>query len=184
MGEAKLPAYSKLIIGLIYHKDSIKDKAQDALKNKFGGIDFVSKPLDFDYTDYYYLELGKPLKRLFISFKRLLREDALPEIKIWTNKLERRFSLSGGAARLINIDPGFLSLGKLILATTKDQQHRIYLGKGIFAEVTLFFRDKTFRPWDWTYLDYKAKDYIDIFNSIRLNYLQQLRASGRAIPKA
>ena len=173
MGQAKTPEPSKLIVGLIFRDGLIKDKVLIALKRKFGRIDYTSAVLNFNYTDYYYPEFGQPLSRLFIAFRNLLSEDILPEIKTYTNRIEKRFTAQG--LRQVNIDPGFLSLGKLILATTKDQQHRIYLRKGIFAEVTLLFRDRTFKPWEWTYPDYRTKEYIDIFNSIRLIYLQQVK---------
>jgi hypothetical protein len=186
VGKTKIPPPAKLIIGLIYkpegngaasasrsHKQhSVKDKALDILKRRFGAIDLLSRELDFDYTDYYYPELGKPLKRVFASFRRLLSEDKLADIKLYTNKLEKRFSRK--QRRQIDIDPGFLSLGKIILATTKNYSHRVYLGKGIFAEVTLFYKGATFKPWPWAYPDYQSKEYIAIFNSIRKRYQQQV----------
>lgn len=165
MAKITSPLPVKLIIGLIYRRPSLKDRALDSLKKHFGEIDFSSQPLDFDCTEYYYSELGRPLRRIFVSFRKLLPEDSLADIKRYTNTLERRFSLRG--KRRINIDPGFLSSGKVVLATTKDHCHRVYLGKGIFAEVTLFYRRGTFRPWPWTYPDYQSKEYIDIFNTIR-----------------
>jgi len=165
VGKTKPPPAAKLIIGLIYKQNAVKDKVLDILKRRFGEIDFLSRELDFDYTDYYYPELGRPLKRIFLSFKQLLSEDKLSEIKLYTNKLEERSSRK--QKRQINIDPGFLSSGKLILATTKDYSHRVYLGKGIFAEATLFYKDAAFRPWPWTYPDYQSKEYADIFNIIR-----------------
>ena len=163
----------KLIIGLIYRKNTVKDKVLGWLKKKFGEIDFVSNALVFNHTDYYYTEFGRPLRRMFVSFKNLKREDALSAIKLYTNNLESKFCLKG--KRQINIDPGFLNLGKLILATTKDYKHRIYIGKGIFAEVTLFFRKKSFRHWEWTYPDYRTKEYLDIFNRIRQIYAGQIK---------
>lgn len=165
MGKTKPPPLAKLIIGLIYRNSAVKDKVLDILKRRFGEIDFLSQELNFDYTDYYYPELGKPLKRVFASFKRLLSEDELSDIKVYTIKLEKR--LSRKDKRQINIDPGFLSLGKLILATTKNYSHRVYLGKGIFAEAALFYKDATFRPWPWAYPDYQSKEYIAIFNTMR-----------------
>ena len=172
MGQANIPPAAKIIIGLIYHNSAIKVQALASLERRLGKIDFYSQEMDFNYTDYYEQELGKPLKRIFVSFKLLRQESLLSGIKLYTNELEKHFSLQ--EKRQINIDPGFLNSGKLILATTKVQKHRIYLGKGIFAEVTLFYGRGTFKPWPWTYLDYRTKEYIDIFNSIRQIYLQQM----------
>lgn len=155
----------KLITGLI-GKESLFDKVKTKLSRKFGKIDFESKILDFTCTDYYNREMGSDLKRQFLSFKRLISPDMIPDIKNYTNALESNF-FSSNKKRSVNIDPGYLSLSKLVLATTKDHQHRIYLGKGIYAEVTLRYRDKTFRAWEWTYPDYRMKEYISIFNHLR-----------------
>lgn len=175
MGQISLSRPSKLIIGFIYRDILIKNEAVSLLKKRFDTIDFQSSELDFNYTNYYFPELGAPLKRAFISFAQLKPEDKLAEIKLHTNKLEKRFLLKG--KRRINIDPGFLSLGKLILATTKDQCHRVYLDKGVFAEVTLFYKQKTFNPWPWTYPDYQSQEYLKIFNSIRAIYQKQIKTN-------
>lgn len=143
------------------------------LQKKFGRIDYYSLILNFDYTGYYYKEMGRPLKRAFISFQELTGEDKLADIKLYTNRLEKHFSVKG--KRSINIDPGMLNLAKLILATTKDYSHRIYLNKGIFAEVTLCYRSGSFRPWPWTYPDYRSEQCIAIFNSIRNIYISQAK---------
>mgnify|MGYP001600272154 CR=1 FL=1 len=183
MGQIKCFALrpSKLIIGFIYRDSLIKDDTVSILKKRFGKIDFQSPELDFNYTDYYFPELGAPLKRAFISFQELLGEEKLADIKTYTNSIEKKLAAKDGSTALtterkrrINIDPGFLSLGKLILATTKDQCHRVYLNKGIFAEVTLFYKQKTFNPWPWTYPDYQSREYLKIFNSIREIYQKQI----------
>lgn len=173
MGKINIPPAAKLIIGLIYRNSAVKDKILDILKKRFGEVDFLSHELDFNYTDYYYPELGKPLKRLLVSFKQLASEDKLSDIKLYTNKIEERFSRK--QKRQINIDPGFLSLGKIILATTKNYSHRVYLGKGIFAEATLFYKGAAFKPWPWAYPDYQSKEYISVFNAIRKLYQEQVR---------
>lgn len=181
MGQLSIPQPSKLIIGLIYHSSIIKDKALVSLKKKFGAIDFLSPEIDFNYTDYYYAELGRPLRRFFMSFEKLVQEDALAKVKLYTNTLEERYSQRG--KRHINIDPGLLNLGKLIMATTKDYNHRIYIGKGIYAEVTLYFRNNSFIPWQWTYPDYQSREYSAIFNTIRSLYAKQLKCIQGISPR-
>ncbi len=116
--------------------------------------------------------MGPGLQRQFISFKKPISPLELVRIKLWCNAVEQRRFSSGGK-RCVNIDPGYLTLSKLVLATTKDHQHRLYLGKGIFAEVTLRFRDKTFMKWEWTYPDYCTPEYIAIFNHIRNTLLKK-----------
>lgn len=162
----------KLVLGMISQSRDFFLKAEKILEKKYGKIDFQSMVLAFKYTDYYQKEMGVDLLRKFISFKKLINPENLAEIKIFTNRLEDKFSVS--SKRKINLDPGYITLGKLVLATTKNQQHRIYLKGGIFAEVTLRYKDKTYQSWEWTYFDYKSSEYIDIFDNIRKIYKAQL----------
>lgn len=173
MGEIKKRQPVKLIVGFIFKKESSLDKAENILKKIFGKIDFKSSILAFTHTDYYQAEFGKSLKRKFISFEKLIPASSLAKIKVFTNGLEKKLAVD--SHRIINIDPGYLDLSKLILASTKDYRHRIYLDKGIYAEITLFYQDKNFQAWEWTYPDYKTKEYIAIFNRIRRIYNQQCR---------
>jgi len=173
MGKVKKSPPVKLIVGFIFSDQSILKKAKVYLVRKYGKIDFTSQVLSFALTDYYEEEFGKSLNREFIAFKKLIDPASLAKVKIFTNKLEEKLSL--GAKRLINIDPGYLDLAKLVLATTKDFRHRIYLDKGIFAEITLFFQGKSFTSWEWSYPDYRANAYLEIFNQIRERYIQEIR---------
>ncbi|MFH1202302.1 MAG: DUF4416 family protein [Candidatus Omnitrophota bacterium] len=155
----------KLVIGLIFAQDDLVSDVKKDLIAKFGMADFESDDLVFNYTDYYADEFGNNLKRKFISFKNLINPQRLKDIKRWTIKLEQRYSKN--KKRRVNIDPGYLTLWNFVLSTTKDYYHRIYLGKGIFGEVTLCFQNQSFREFEWTYPDYKSKAYIEIFNKIR-----------------
>lgn len=173
MGLIKRTSPVKLIIGLIYKEDTVFKKTKSILLKKFGTLDFESQNLFFNHTDYYEKELGKCLKRKFLGFKRLISPCALSKIKSATNQIENKFRQ--GSCRLINIDPGYIDMAKLVLASTKDFCHRIYLDKGIYAEVTLVFKNKSFVFWDWTYPDYRSEEYIGIFNQIRQIYAQQCK---------
>lgn len=173
MGIIKKHQPVKLIVGFIFKEEGTLNKAKNILEKRFGRIDFESESLPFVHTDYYQTEFGTDLKRKFISFKILILPQDLPKIKIIVNKIEKK--LATGPSRSINIDPGYLNLSKLILATTKDYKHRIYLNNGIYAEVTLFYQDKSFRSWDWTYPDYRTGEYIGIFNKIRQIYAEQIK---------
>ncbi|MFA5362097.1 MAG: DUF4416 family protein [Candidatus Omnitrophota bacterium] len=163
----------KLIVGFIFNDDNVYRKVKAILSRRFGAIDFESGVIPFRYTDYYEKEFGRDLKRSFVSFKKLVPLDRLARIKIITNSIEH--SLAVKNRRTINIDPGFVDLAKLVLATTKDFCHRIYLNRGICAEVTLFYKGKSFRHWEWTYPDYRTPEYIAIFNHIRELYSKQLK---------
>jgi hypothetical protein len=158
----------KLVIGFIYKDEAIFIKAKEKLRKKFGKIDFESADIDFNYTDYYEAEMGKGLRRRLISFTKLIPIQDLYRIKLYADRLETKFLTF--KCRQVNIDPGYMDLAKLVLATTKDYAHRIFLRKGIFAEITLSFRGDSFSANAWTYPDYCSKEYIDIFNQIRKLY--------------
>ena len=163
----------KLIIGFIFKTEPQYKKAKAALIKHFCDIDYESDTLEFNLTDYYEPEFGQNLNRKFISFKKVISPGKLARIKTLTNRLEKKFSKGG--KRAVNIDPGYLNLSKLVLASTKDYAHRIYLDKGIYAEITLIFRNKTFGPWEWTYPDFRTAEYIAIFNQIRQIYTEQIK---------
>lgn len=172
MGKIEIPKHIKLFVGLITNEIPLIERTKDALIKRFGEIDSQSNILNFDFTAYYNKEMGNNLKREFLSFKKLISMENINTVKIFTNKLEEKFSTQG--KRRINIDPGYISLSKLVLLTTKDYYHRIYLGKGVYAEVTLYYKDKTLQPFEWTYPDFKSKNYLDFFNGLRDNYSSQL----------
>ncbi len=172
MGRIKQPNPAKLIVGIIAAKGFVK-KAHEVIEENLGHIDHFSPVIPFDWTNYYLKEMGEDLLRQWVSVKGLVQQDALPDIKILTNELEMRFAVNG--RRRINLDPGLLMHSRLILATTKDYSHRIYIGKGIFAEVTLIYRRKVgFQPLPWTYPDYKSETALKFFSEVRKTYMEEL----------
>lgn len=176
MARVKLPQVVKLIIGMLAKDKKLFDLVEEFFINRFGPIDYRSPVLIFNHTTYYRKEMGHPLKRKFITFQNLIAPQKLPDIKIFTNKIELGLSQTKESpSRRINIDPGYISDSKLVLASTKNYTHRLYLGKGIYGEVTLYWHKGSFCPWEWTYPDYKTRDYIEIFNKVRTDYIQQKR---------
>lgn len=168
MGKIKKYNPVKLIISFIYKDEAVFVKAVNKLSRIFGRVDFVSQEIDFKCSDYYEAEMGRGLRRRIISFRKLVPMQDLYRFKLYTNRLEIKLSVC--KARRINIDPGYLDLARLVLATTKDYAHRIFLRKGIFAEITLTFRGNSFSGNDWTYPDYRSQEYINVFNQIRKLY--------------
>lgn len=145
----------------------------DKIESVFGEIELQSGLYNFSqYTDYYKAEMGDNLKKNFIAFTKIREPELLVKYKIETNQLEKDFLSKG--RRTINIDPGYLTEAKIILATTKDYSHRIYLGEGIFGDLHLFFENGSFRKQQWTYPDYRQDSAIDFFNKMRLCYREQL----------
>jgi len=173
MLEIQLPLPVKFICGFIYLKEEIYLKSRAILEKKFGKIDFESQRIDFSFTDYYCPEMGKPLYRRFVSFKRLKDPRYFPDIKLFCIKIEKKYSLN--QKRRVNIDPGYINDAKLVLTTTKDFSHRIYLAKGIYAEVTLYFKDKKFSDFLTTFPDYRTKEYKEIFYKIRDIYHRNIK---------
>jgi len=169
MGKAKGPQRVKLIIGMLAKNKKLFDSVEEFFIKKFGPIDYKSPLLSFHYTDYYKKEMGCPLERKFIAFKKLIPPEDIVKIKTITNSLEKKFSKRqrGSLKRTVNIDPGYISDSKMLLTTTKDYFHRVYLRDGVYAEVTLFWRKHSFEPFSWTYPDYKTPEYIEILNNIR-----------------
>ena len=179
MGKIYPPKKVKLIAGLISNDEALFDKAgarlEKRLKNK---IDFESDVMDFTYTDYYDKEMGGGLKRKFLSFKRLVRLEGIAKVKLETNNIEKRFCIDG--KRAVNIDPGYVDMAKLVVLSTKDYSHRVHIGNGIFAEVTLHYKYRRFNFWPWTYPDYRSGEYARIFGIIRDIYKRHERGLKRA----
>ena len=178
MGQIKPYQPVKLIFGVITGIPDLLEEVYRRLSEPFGQIDFASPLLPFNHTTYYEAEMGKGLHRQFVSFETLIAPDELSSTKLFSNAVEREFAQADTEFRQVNLDPGYISASKLVLASTKDHAHRIYLQQGIYGEITLRFHRKTFHSWEWTYPDYRTQVYIDIFNHIRGIYMAQIKASG------
>ena len=177
MGEIRTPQPVKLIASILAGQISALEEAEQDLLTAFGPGDYQSALLPFEHTDYYEAEMGPCLQRRILAFHRLVDPGELPAIKRQTNELELRWTTAG--KRKVNLDPGYVSLAKLVLATTKNHGHRIYVGQGIYAEVTLGFRGGHFQSWPWSYPDYASAEYCTLFEEIRRLYLEQVRESSR-----
>lgn len=175
MGDIKPVKYVKFFVGFLFVDQKIIERAWKILEEKYGKIDKKSKVWPFSYTNYYVKEMGDGIMKQFISFESLIDPIDSIEIKHYTNALEKQLAKEFPISqRPINIDPGYLSLSKVVLTTTKDYNHRLYLGDGIYGEVTLHYQKKKFTPWDWTYPDYKSISYLQYFEELRNIYKNQL----------
>ncbi|MBI5560096.1 MAG: DUF4416 family protein [Deltaproteobacteria bacterium] len=172
-----LPLPVKFFASIISRDAKFMEEALDRLKSRFGEADYLSSPLPFDWTDYYAKEMGTDLLRRVASFERLMAAEKLPEIKIFTNGVEGVFTHEG--KRAVNIDPGYLTRHNLVLASCKDFSHRVYLGMGVYAEVTLIFRNGEYTPLPWTYPDYGKDSLRGIFKEIRSRYAAKLKEGGQ-----
>jgi len=121
-------------------------------------IDVESEEIPFDFTDYYDEELGSELKRKWVSIDKKIPENELVPLKHTSIEWERELAINN--KRTINCDPGGISRSRVVLVTTKNYSHRIYLGNGIYGEVTLLYKNKHFQPLEWTYPDYRSNTFI------------------------
>ena len=180
MGKAQRPQRVKLVIGMFTKDKKLFDKIEKFFIKEFGKTDYKSPVLLFDHTDYYKKEMGHPLKKRFISFKKLIPPENIAKVKVLTNLVEDKFSeeKNGSLNRQINIDPGYITDAKFILATTKDYCHRTYLSKGIYAEVAIRWKKNSFQSLEWTYPDYRTEEYINILNTIRNSYMKERKSAS------
>jgi hypothetical protein len=179
VGQIQTPRPVKLFVGMLAGRTDHFETARTEMSREFGPIDANSEVIPFNFTDYYTQEMGPNLMRTFVGFERLINPKELVQAKLFTNELEEQISEQlGSQRRLINLDPGYISLAKVVLASTKDYTHRIYLSDGIFAEVTLHYANGRFNGWPWTYPDYKTEMYCMFFQSMRRQYAEALRKSG------
>lgn len=176
MAEPRPPVPVLLVVAAFSRHDAALGWGRERLEERYGAVGLVSPTFDFHQTRYYEPSMGADLCKCFWAFDQLVPPEALSDIKLHTNELERGVANTGtyAEARPLNLDPGFLSLGKFCLATTKDQAHRIYLRDGIFAEVTLRFQAGAFEAWPWTYADYREPDVRNFLKEARDFYRKRL----------
>lgn len=155
------------------------DEARAALESRLGPPALALGPFPFTETGYYAATMGDSLQRCLFAFDRLAAVDGLPALKHWTNELEARFAgrPEFPVARPMNVDPGYVTPGKLVLASTKDHAHRLYLGDGIFGEVTLWFRNGRWETWPWTYPDYASERFQAFFRDARALLVERHRGT-------
>lgn len=174
MSQPSTPQPVKLIVSLFTGEEKLITAASEELSQAYGKIDFMSACIPFTMTDYYKAEMGEGLLRRLITFQELIDPERLPEVKRYTDSLETKYTNSEGNRR-INLDPGYITLYQLILATNKKYAHRPYLRNGVYANLTLIYERQSFRPLEWTYPDYSSKQIIEIVNRLRERYRKQLK---------
>ena len=169
MGEIQRVRKVRFITGILTQFPSAVDQVKLRLEKEFGRADLSSPLVPFFHSPYYTEEMGENLYLRCYSFPKLVHPDELPDIKVWTNKLERKLASSKkfDADRPVNIDPGYITLDKVVLASTRNLSHRIYLGEGIFGEIALGWGKMSFSARQWTRPDFKSREMIDFFNRVR-----------------
>jgi len=154
-----------LFVGCLFSFKEIYDASLSVLKKDYGNIFLETPSLPWSHSDYYFEEIGAPLYKCFIFFDTVIDTSVLPDAKLRIMEIEKDLSKDG--KRQINLDPGYLSLAKVVLASRKNYSHRIYLGKLVFAELELIFKESAFHSLPYTYTDYKAEESIKLFMKAR-----------------
>lgn len=169
MGDIHPPSPVLLIIAATSRYDAALDWTHSHAANHFGPIAHSSQRFDFTETNYYTATMGHDLKKQFFTFDRLIDPANLPRIKRLTNDWEHDYAATHQhpEPRPLNLDPGYITPAKLVLASTKDHAHRIYLRDGIYAEITLSFRKRAWQCAEWTYPDYRRHDFQQFFSLCR-----------------
>ena len=185
------PLPVKLIMPMLSASEQLLSNIEDDLQQRWGAIDIRSGPMPFEHTHYYDREMGAPLWRKLVSFAPLIEADQLAQVKHQSNALETTYAqVQAGSehgssdtigadrdqapARTINLDPGYLTQSKLVLATTKDYSHRVYIGDSMYAEATLHYHQGAWRTWPYTYRDYASGQYDEFLNRARGRLIEQL----------
>ena len=167
------PTPAKLIVGFFVREKALAAGIAQTLQDRLGPVDMISAWLNFDFTAYYEKEMGAPLSRRLVVFKTLVEQTELAAIKQMTNAVEQAYQRQG--KRQVNIDPGYLLPERFVLATGKNFTHRIYIGQGIYADLTLIYQKGAFRTLPWTYPDYADKHLIDFLTLVRKKYMLDLK---------
>lgn len=173
MGTPLQPIGVKIFTAVMYKLSFDPESVLRKLDDRFGKRECVYGPVPFSWSDYYKSEMGDKLLKLYIGYETLIERQELPSIKLFTNSIEDELAINNN--RVINIDPGYLSRDKVVLATTKDFYHRLYLSDGIYGEVTLHYKRGQYRFFSWTYPDYRQEEIYKFFEKMRASLVMQLR---------
>jgi hypothetical protein len=172
MSTPRPPQPAKLVVGLLLKDQKLLPVLAAELEDRFGPAGLVSPWMPFGYTAYYETEMGAPLFRRVLAFRDMIAQDGLARIKQATNAIEQTHMVQG--RRRVNIDPGYLLLERFVLATGKNYSHRIYIGEGIYADLTLVFEHGAYHPLPWTYPDYADRPLRDFLQRVRSQYAGDL----------
>lgn len=177
MSIPQIPDPAMLVISVLASKERLLEEISRVASELFGRIEENIGPLAFTFTSYYDSEMGSGIRRWLWAFSSLVDRGELAVIKGLTNGIEQAYTHDG--KRMVNLDPGLITLGNFVLATGKNNAHRIYLSHGIFADLTLIFRKGSYQPLEWTYPDYADGTLIGLLNGLREKYKCKLSQMNR-----
>jgi hypothetical protein len=174
------PPNVKYFIAVLFKDKDALEKARPAFMQHWGAIDFEGTDHLFDVTDYYEPEMGTPLYRRLLAFEKLEEPTMLVEMKLACNEIEDRLAKNG--KRIINCDAGYLDHNKVVLASAKEAGQKIYLDKGIYADLAGRYKAGKYQPFEWSFPDFKDGRYDKELLEIRKKYMEQVR-EGKKVTK-
>ncbi len=180
MAEPKPALPVKLFIAVLYRRQEELQPLRKHLIDAFGDIDYTSPAFPFPCGGYYAEEMGEPLWRIFYSFRELIDPSAIRVIKLRTNEIEKRMAVAG--KRTVNLDPGYVDYGKVVLASMKGHNQKVYLGDGVWADINLLYEKGKFRTLDWTFPDFREGLYDRVLLHIRAKYKAAIRGRQDSDP--
>jgi hypothetical protein len=166
------PAVKYFIAVLFKDKDAL-EKTRPEFIQRWGAIDFEGTDHLFDVTGYYGPEMGAPLYRRLLAFEKLAEPTLLVDMKLACNEIEDQ--LSAGGKRTVNCDAGYLDHNKVVLASAKEAGQKIYLDKGIYADLAGRYKAGKYQPFEWSFPDFKDGRYDKELLEIRKKYMEQVR---------
>jgi hypothetical protein len=183
MGQPACDPAALLLLAAFSRYEQALRWARDRAVEAWGPMALESPAFEFSETDYYQPTMGPGLRKTFFAFAQPFDPAELPDRKLQTNQWEAQYAGRGEhpEPRPLNLDPGYVTLGKLVLASTKDHSHRVYLSRGIYAEVTLYYKHERWQPREWTYADYRREDYQQFFSQCR-QFLHRWLTTKRGFP--
>jgi Domain of unknown function (DUF4416) len=177
MSHPQIPQPAKLVVSLLLSDKLLSPEVICDLEQACGVIEWVGPWMAFDYTDYYAPEMGRTLHRRMLVFRQLIEQLDLVSVKQHTNAIEFKYSEAG--RRRVNIDPGCLLYERFVLATGKNYSHRIHIGQGIYADLTLIFQQGAYRALPWTYPDYGDRAMTAFLMQVRRLYSAQVKSTKK-----
>jgi len=168
------PPPVKYFVAALFHDSNALDRVRPLLQQHWGSVDFEGSNHHFDVSNYYEPEMGDPLQRRILSFEKPADPTMLVEMKLACNEIEN--ALAVGGKRIVNCDAGYLDHNKVVLASAKEAGQKIYLDKGIYADLAGRYKADKYQPFEWSFPDFKDGRYDSELLAIRALYMAQLKS--------
>lgn len=178
MASIQPPPSVKYFIAVLFKDRADLERARELIIGRWGELDFEGTDHLFDVTDYYEQEMGAPLFRRLLAIEKLYEPTLVVDMKLACNEIEDR--LAAGGRRMVNCDAGYLDHNKVLLASAKEAGQKIYIDRGIYADLAGRYKSGKYRPFEWSFPDFKDGRYDAELCAIRALYLKQVKKEKEA----